>query len=384
MQKHIGTTQSAYVAKKLKHLKSAGFEEGAYKLQFTIPNIEQLERLIDASLGKQVGVNVESMQGSVVRFGLSSPLPALAASTAVLSIMQVVPDGQGRVSFRKKSTGLTYSFPADLYRGVINSLLPLERQRIRIDAHFLEIIIQSKGNAPATQQAMEVTMSLQLTKPVEIEDLLKAFNAFQMLRNPKGLDFGMDFFDLQTSFGLNTSDSFDDCSYQIDVMKMIVDIKRHFEWSDPILLTLEEIEPQVTNLARIHPLFLNKLDEVMLSYQAGDNPPIGVEGDFLYVAGLRLGRYLFVEVLVITGVAEKLSDGSEKINGKIKDGIFKSVYQSSEDIEKIKADIEYAAHNYESDLPVFSFAPVFYRKALSIAFEEPAGTEATNSLTASS
>lgn len=379
MQKHIGTTQSAYVEKKLQHLKSAGFEDGAYKLRFTIPNVEQLERLIDASLGKQVGVEVESIQGSAVRFGLSSPIPALAASTAVLSLMQVVPDGQGTVSFRKRSNGTTYSFPADLYRGLINGLLPMDRRKIRIDAGFLEITVKSKGDVRNTEAPMEVTINLQLTKPIEIEDLLKAYNVFQLLRTPKGVDFGLDFFGIQSSFGLNASDSFEDCSFQIATLKMIVDIKRHFEWTEPLLLTLDDIQPEIRNLEVSYPVFMSQSNDATLTYEAGDNPPVGIEADCLYVVSIKLGQYLFVKILVIRGVAEKVDDGSEKIDGQIIDSIFKAVFKVTDGASKIKADIEYAAHSYESDRPIFNFSPVFINNVLGIPHEETAVNGALDS-----
>lgn len=376
--KHVGV-QSAYVESKLQHLRSAGYEEGAYKLQFTISNPKQLERLIDASLGKDVGVEVEGMQGSVVRFGLSNPIPELAASTAVLSMMQIVPDGQGSVSFRNRSTGVSYNFHSDIYRGVINSILPIDRRKIRIDAGFFEVTVQSKGNAGDPKVPLEVNMNLQLEKSIEVEDLLKIFNVFQMLRTPKGIEFGLDFFDAQSYLPLNTSESFEDCSQQISTLNIVVQLKRDFEWSQPLLLTFEEIMIRARKLERIYPVFFSKLEIATITFDSGNTPPVGLEADCLYAVGINLGPYLFVKIIVIRGTVEKLDDKKDKIDGQLRGSIFKAVFKETDDKFRIKSDIAYAISNYESEVEVVDFSPVFFKDALGMTEAEALNSEALES-----
>lgn len=359
--KYLGPSQSDYVKTKRSVLESAGFENGGYRIQFSIPDLQQLEKFIDASLGKPVGVEITELHGSIVRFGLSTYLPALSASSAVLAIMDVLPDDNGKLTIRKKTTGQTFSFQAGFYRGVVNSFLPLERQKIRIDANFFEVILRND------RKSMTLTMTLNANHPYDIEDLLKTFSAFQLLKEPQDIKLELDFFGVKASLNLDASDSLEDCTYQISKLRKIVDIKRYFEWSDPLMLTLAEIESALKGMDRIHPMFLNSTGPVTLSFNANDAPPIGVEANCFYVASLKLGRYLFVDLIVITGVVETQDDQRQKIVALNKVSIYKTIIESVTDsAESLKAEIESAINNHEPKLTVFDFTPLFFTHVLRI------------------
>lgn len=367
LKKHLGASQAEYVEIKRAALESAGFENGGYRIQFSIPDVQQLEKLIDASLGKQVGVEVSELHGSVVRFGLTTHLPALSSSSAVLSIMDILPDDIGKLTFRKKVTGQSYSFQANFYRGVINSLLPLERQKIRIDANYFEMLLRND------KKSMTLTMSISPNQPYDIEGLLKSFSAFQMLREPQGIKLELDFFGVKASFDLRTSEALDDCAYQISKLRKIVDIKRYFDWSEPLMLTLAEIEPELERLDRAHALFVNAIGPITLSFNESDGPPIGVEVNCFYVASLKLGRYLFVDLFVVAGVVETQSSQRQKIVGLNRVSIYKTVLESETNIaETLKEEIEAAMNNHEPKLTVLDFTPLFFTQILGVPHEHPA------------
>lgn len=366
LKKHLGFSQSEYVEIKRCALESAGFENGGYRIQFSIPDAQQLEKLIDASLGKQVGVEVNELHGSVVRFGLTTHLPELSSSSAVLSILDVLPDDIGKLTFRKKATGQSYSFQANFYRGVINSLLPLEQQKIRIDANYFEVLLRND------RKSMTLTMTISPDQLHNIEGLLKSFSAYQMLREPQGIKLELDFFGVKASFDLGTSDAFDDYAYQISKLRKIVDIKRYFDWSEPLMLTLAEIGPELERLDRAHALFVNSTGPITLTFNGDDGPPIGVEANCFYVASLKLGRYLFIDLLVVTGVVETQSDQRQKIVGSNKVSIYKTVLESeTNSTESLKAEIESAMNSHEPKRTIFDFTPLFFTHVLGIPHETP-------------
>jgi hypothetical protein len=357
LDKYMGSSSSQYSEKKKEYLEQAGFEGGGYKISFTIADMEQLEKFTDASLGKNVDVQVKGMHGSLVRFGLSTHIPSLSASNAVLSLLKVLPDDVGKVAVRDRSTGKSLVFDADFYRGAVNRFLPEGQQKIRVDAKFFEIFMRY-GN-----QSINITMTVEIAQSYCVDDLLKVFSLFEWLREPNGLEMSLNFFGTRLPFILKENESPKSFAIGVSMLKDIVELKNYFELSQPLVVTLFEIESRIDYVSDFIQRFANSKRSMCLSFD--------LEGDFVlgdvncfYVAFLRIGQYLFVELISLVGalVEDKMPTGSRlKVESETKISLYKTVVEFDEKVLGVlKEDICAAMDSYESELPGINFTPLFF------------------------
>ncbi|NMY31714.1 hypothetical protein HBR94_09410 [Pseudomonas sp. WS 5412] len=346
---HINGSQSLYVDQKRQYLDSAGFEDGAYRVKFQISDMQQLERLIDASLGKKIGVEIEEMHGAALRFGFSSPMPELTVSNAVLEILNVKPNATGKMTFRDKSTGQSTAFAASLYQGMA---LFTDRKKIRIDADVFEIMMRSDLTS------MTMSGTLNHTKAYEVEDLLKAYTTFQMLWQPTDIEWGLDFFGIKTKILLNSPNGFDDCSDQVKLLKKIIEIKRYFNWLDSLCATIVEINKKTRNINEICCLINGSTSEVSMRYPSGSGPDVNSEVNCFYVVHLELGGYYFIEVILVSGKVEIHNDQEDKVRSNQWKSIYKTVVEVS-NTDGLKAELDSVVDDYSNILPKIDFTSKF-------------------------
>ncbi len=360
---YMGLSSSRYSERKKKWLELAGFEGGGYKVSFTISNLEQLEKFADASLGKNVGVGVEveAVHGSLVRFGLSTSIPHLSASTAILSLLQVMPDEVGKVTIRDRSTGKSFAFDADLYRGGVNGFLPKEQRKIRIDARLFEV------NMRYGLQSINIAMTVGQGQEYNVVDLLKVFSLFNLLKEPNGLEMSLGFFGLKPVFVLKNNDSPQDFTAGVSVLKSIVDLKNYFEFSEPLMLKVSEIESRFDYLCALIARFANVEQFLRLSFTLASDFVLEVV-DCFYIAFVRLGKYLFFELILLTGPLEKDEERDDlwlKVESSMRVSLYKTVVEYEDKIiHVLKEDVDAVLDNYESSSRRVDFTPLFFDDAL--------------------
>ncbi|MBC2680618.1 hypothetical protein [Pseudomonas baltica] len=354
LKTYLGTSAITYTAEKTRHLASAGFEKNLFQVDFKISSPDQLQNLLDASLGKKIDVAVDDLNGHAIRFGQRSPFPKLSASNAVLQILSVVPDDSGRVTFKNIKTGSSFSFLADLYVG-INSLLPAEHRKIRIDARLFEIILRLE------QHSMHLSTNLDPTTPLCSDDLLKTFKAFHMLWKPVNVALSLDFYSKEIKFTLNSPCGFQNFSHEINILSKISKIKHCFDIDRKIEISLTEINSKIRSIHLFHQVLFETSNDAFLTYAADDGPPLETEVDCFYVASLSIGDYLFVDVIVASGLIEEHTDDSRRIKICARESVYRAYYASAFDSSEITAELEAAIASYKSERIAMDFSPVFFR-----------------------
>lgn len=79
------------VTDKLNFIKSVGYEDSVIKLGFQTIGEENIEKIVDVSLGLENAVSIEQLIAKNTRFGIETIDPLLSSSTATLSMPNLTP-----------------------------------------------------------------------------------------------------------------------------------------------------------------------------------------------------------------------------------------------------------------------------------------------------
>ncbi len=134
---HINGTIEEYISKKKKYLESTGFEDGFAQMHFTTSGEENLEKLLNVSLGIEKDVEVSNFTGVHCRFGILGKKPFVSVESAKLSMPNLQPTASGKVRFKESKLSPGISFDARLYISPLNVMVPEKLKKIRVRAIFL-------------------------------------------------------------------------------------------------------------------------------------------------------------------------------------------------------------------------------------------------------
>ena len=110
-------------------------------MKFDTIGEENLEQLVDLSLGIVSSVNVNNVVGRNLRFGILSNEPFTKSDTARLEIPNLKPMKTGRIKFRTSKFSPSYSFTCNLYMSHLSKFLPDNLTKLRIEGAFFDFII---------------------------------------------------------------------------------------------------------------------------------------------------------------------------------------------------------------------------------------------------
>ncbi|WP_053121994.1 hypothetical protein [Pseudomonas sp. P1.31] len=354
---HIGSSHFDYLQQKREYLKSVGFEEGSHRIKFSIIGDEKLQQLIDISLGKKQAIEIGEVHGSSLRFGVSSKRSELTSDTAVLTMPDVAPTEKGFLSFRDKSNGRNLKFPVDLYSSAFDSWIPDHFRKIRMDGRLFELYILNYG------KSFNISINVHLLEHFEVEEALKMFKLTHMLSKPKNIELTFNFQNTSSTAHLNAGDGFRDQSSTIDAFEKIIKIKNYFDIDAPLHFSASDIET-------IHPK-LNKLICVaegapkifIVNFSSTDEIDAETELECFHIISFPLGRYVFLELVLFAGKAEKDLDCQYNIKPTEKTSFYKTMLNSSSIDRTIpEKEITEIIDSYESSRLVINFVPAFFEK----------------------
>ncbi|MDL5601642.1 hypothetical protein QS468_53645 [Bacillus subtilis] len=354
---NIGTSHIEYMEEKRKFLASTGFEEGTHKVNFTVSGGSQLEKLIDLSLGKSGEVEITDMKAHAIRFGLSQEQPLIQSETAVLSMPEIMPSAEGTLTFRDKSTGRSIVFPARLYQSAFNGWVPDEFKKVRFDADVFELHLSKYG------QICTVTASVENAELSDVETVLKLYKLISMLWKPENIKLTFRFQELVSSVDMNPGEGFADCSTTIEALEKVVKIKRYFEIDHDFPVTLSEVDKKHRHIHQINCLIDEDLSLVFLDFTLDVGPNHGVDVDCFYVLFFELGGYIFVELILFTGIVLK-EETKYILKPESKRSLYRTVFRPGElNKEVLKAELLEAMESNEGSRSTIDLIPYFLSKA---------------------
>lgn len=354
---HVGPSYLSYIDQKRNHLLSAG--NGSHKVNFTITGDDTLKELIDISLGKKGGIEVNNVHGSTLRFGIATDLPKLKSDTAILEMPDVMPDAKGSLSFRDKTSGRTLKFPVDLYRSVFNAWIPDNLRKIRIDANLFEIQLSHQA------KLITITINMDKIEDFEIENSLKAFKLIHMLWKPGNVSITFDFDGISARANFNPTEGFSDQTHVIVILERLVKIKKHFELEDQLYVAPTEINANLRQLTQIEDLINGNLEKILLSFPLDTGPDPKTEVECFYVVSLELGGHLFIELVVFYGQIQSPEAGKFSLVPTEKRTLYKTVVKI-DDIEQqsLQEEIINSINQYNPTYCTINLTPYFFVQIL--------------------
>lgn len=362
---HIGPSHLSYIDQKRNHLLSAGFEDGSHRVKFSISGDDTLQKLIDISLGKKGGIEINDVHGSTLRFGIASDIPKLKSDTAILEMPNVMPDANGFISFRDKMTGRTLKFSADLYRSVFNSWVADDLRKIRIDCRLFEIHMFHQG------KSVTITINTDKIDSFDVEDSLKLYKLVHMLWKPENVSMTLDFGNGSARATLNPGECFSDQSHVITVLERLVKIKNYFEIEDPFFATSKEINENLQRLIQFEKLIDGNLDGVLIQFELDPGPAPETEVECFYVASIELGGHALIELITFYGKIQSPEIGKYSLAPTEKQSLYKTVL-AIEDIDKhaLEEEITNSISEYKPTHCTINLVPYFFsiflKQALSV------------------
>lgn len=356
---HVGESYLSYIDQKRNHLLSAGNK--SQKLNFTITGDDKLKELIDISLGKKGGIEVNNVHGSSLRFGIATDLPKLKSDTAILEIPDVMPDAKGSISFRDKTSGRTLKFPADLYRSVFNAWVPDNLRKMRIDANLFEILLTHQG------KVLTITIHTDKIYNFEIESVLKVIKLIHMLWKPGNISITFEFDDLSARANINPDEGFSDQTHVIKILERVVKIKNHFELEDSFYASPTEINANLRQLIQIENLIDGNTDNILLTFPLEIGPDPKTEVECFHVISLELGGHLFIELVIFYGQIQSPKAGNFSLVPTEKRTLYKTVVKTDNiEHQALQGEIIDSINQHNPTYCTINLTPYFFFQILKI------------------
>lgn len=144
LQGHLLPTAEDYIARKIAHVASTGFEEGRAALTFAVAE-EDMENFVDMTLGIDTQLTVSNVEGVAKRFGKRSQEAFIKEASATLQFIPFAPDFKGHIKFRTDKLGPFLSLPGKLHISGLIALLPKQLAKVRVESDFCEFIFNPSG-----------------------------------------------------------------------------------------------------------------------------------------------------------------------------------------------------------------------------------------------
>lgn len=172
---HIGIDFDQYLVDKKKILESSGYEHGRYRVTFKVDSEEQIQSLVDASLGLKKEVQVSRFLGVHTRFGIDSKKPFIDSYSGTLQLSPTKPAYVGRIRFKETKTEPWLSFCVNIYNSNINDCLPEHLRRIRIEGEFFDIFMNH------SMDKLDFKLKVDHQVRFQIEKLYNIYKLFNIL-----------------------------------------------------------------------------------------------------------------------------------------------------------------------------------------------------------
>lgn len=264
---YIGNDYSRYIMDKKEHLDLTGFEDGYANLAFTTTGIDNLNDLIDLSLGLIDTVEISGLKATHKRFGIESKTPFLDFKTAKMQMHPVEAPRKCRMRFREDSLSPGLSFDAELLTSPFNAIAPNENKKFRVKGDFFEFTF-----SPYIAQA-NYSFSFGDDVRMEVSKFRNALRALFLLTKP-GNNFFAEIsiedypplvFDARPP---EVEFQFTEALQSLENSTTLLSI---FDITEPVLISLEEAHHYSRHIANFHRLFTSDDLVYRITFNVGED-----------------------------------------------------------------------------------------------------------------
>ncbi|EPQ9972179.1 hypothetical protein ACUYO0_004151 [Vibrio vulnificus] len=310
LKKYIPDGMEAYVSLKQRFLSDLGYEHGRAQMQFTTVGEENLQKLVDVSLGLERSVDISNVVARHLRFGILSKEAINNSENATIEMPNVEPLTKGKIKFKKSSFSPADVFYCNLYTSPFYRVLPKRMIKFRVEGSFFNFVIfpfTGVANYSFSLDGVQLTLN-------EMKSALKVLSILYDSSDGYLVEFD---FEGLSNFSFRLGKKTDDSSWDIDralienamyladffelpygATTSLTDLENHANSIDEFRRVLE-VEPQFLNIEfSVFERNISNLDKVCCQFFLSVNICGYSVGCILSVAGkaveLESNRYRIV------------------------------------------------------------------------------------------
>lgn len=343
----VPSGMSAYVASKSRHLESTGFENGFAQITFSTEGKTNLTDLIDVSIGLKKSVQISRFEGFHTRFGVKSKDPMIDRADGMLEMPDLEPTATGTIRFREDRLSPGLIFPCRFYSSPLNSIIPTELVKIRIEADCFDVSMNPFTGAANYRMNAGAGVRLPIKQLRDTIQLMQTITS-----SAKNILIDLSLGEMNTvNFSLNAKDQPFEYSKVLEALNTAQKIVDFFEVNEPIDVSLEEIAVHADSITQFYSVIdanptLFKCD---FSVHGGGYDPTKPTA-CVSMATTKIGHRVFGFIFVICGSVYTLEDehysllaSNAKIEKKVisdNQGVIRAedLMQAFEAVEKIYDD----------------------------------------------
>jgi hypothetical protein len=183
MRECIGGRMAEYVARKNAYLSMVGFEEGFADIVITAEGHENIERLINMSLGLAGPVDISEFITYKKRFGKRSSTPHRRDRHVKLDMPNLEPVCEGSLRCKADRLGPAFVFTAKMFSSPFNGCVPEDLRKSRIVTDFFDLIFNPFNLAQGLQLTNAPSLTLK-TKKSDIRELSRHLRFLALVSTP--------------------------------------------------------------------------------------------------------------------------------------------------------------------------------------------------------
>lgn len=138
---HVKKGMAHYLECKNNILNSVGFDSVVATIRFEVDGGENLESLVDASLGVKKKVSIKNILGKNKRFNVEDANPFIDVNNANLEFLNISPHLRGHLNFINRKINLNVGFPTEMYLSQLVQMLPEKSKKFRLSTCFFDLFI---------------------------------------------------------------------------------------------------------------------------------------------------------------------------------------------------------------------------------------------------
>lgn len=299
---HIGGDIAEYIARKKAHLESTGFEDGFANLTFTLGK-NNLQSLVDVSLGIEKQVEISHFTGIDTRFGIACKTPFVDIEGGKLEMPDVKPSAEGFVRFKETKLSVGLTFNARLYISPFNVMVPHELKKMRVEGDFFDLQFAYNGDAI-------YSFSFGKDLRLEVKHFRDAVKLVDLFSSSGKMFYGELVFEgfPKLEFKAGCKDSEFDYSKELKVLECAVKLISDFGVSEVIDISFDEISRHEAAICKLLSIIGSSPNWFKVEFNVSGELNPGKEVAFIFTAGAPIGSHIFGLLCVLIGTIEEIEN----------------------------------------------------------------------------
>jgi hypothetical protein len=308
LNKHIGDNFDSYIKHKKAHIAKTGYENGSVRMGFSTNGKENLEKMIDSSLGMNVKFSVNGLTHNNMRFDIIDDNNHVEPQDGIMQFQDVKPFSTCKLSIAKDKFSTPIIFDCNLYVSTINHIIPNEFKKFRIENDLFDFVFKMHACDANYTFYFEKLINFNLIKTKKALSLYKLIKSHGKrvalnikFENGKNIDIT-----------LNCLDEEFDLSHELKAAEDLLEITRLFEFTDDISISLDDLHLKSESIQLTHKSLLKQipLNDIKVQLNVVDIDNIQNKVAALFFMILHINEYYFCAVISFFGTPRNIQDNT--------------------------------------------------------------------------